>query len=666
MDWKARATSTVLGLGDWVAGRLLQHTDPYLTWYDLSGFAGAVLPQNGQLPMVERRPEETPTFRTNARSRVDVAALVRAVNARNGPVTRFEVGPSQASEAGLGQSSEPRIARQVRDAASRVSYRDVLAGFIDFGCAFAHRQFRRADGGSRVLAVWDQAWRQAPSGTDLPLPPGVKPLHWRLPDKFFYGAEAHRRFASNDGSDLDLDDYIAQFSARAGRFDEEACYRYSGHAAVAGRRATHGTHVMDIATGHPNPLRHLPGAWSAATTAAPQDADIVFVNLPHRMRGRQVGGLLRANVYDALRYVTSCAKYGARVVVNLSYGGHAGPHDGTSVLEDAIDDFLRRKRTQLNLARLDLVVAAGNSRQSRMHASATIGSGGEASFAWNNLPDDPSDSFVEIWLPPGAEGVEITVQPPHGPGSATTRPAGAHTLLSEDGKPMAALIFPEKVCQSTRGTMALLAVAPTLLGRPAGGARSRAPYGRWVIRVANKGSSTAQVHAWCELDRPAFGSLSLPRQAQFTSTATSLVDTDGTLNSMAHGDEPWVVGACAGRGGMSRYSSTGPGRQLPGRARRQSTGAPPSAPRGPDAVRPGDESVASPGVAAAATVGCDTVRLSGTSVAAAVLTRELLGATAPRPGRARELLTGRGPGTMDRGAVARDDSDEHPDKDLLP
>ena len=665
MKWERCATGTVLDLGDWVARGLLQHTDPYLTWYDLSGFEGVVLPQNEQLPIVEHRLGETPTFRTNARTLVEVARLVRAVNAPTGPVTQFEVGPSQASEAGLGQFSAPSDAKQVHDEASRISDRDVLAGFIDFGCAFAHRQFRRGDGGSRVLAIWDQAWRQAPFGTDLPLPPGVKPLHWRLPEKFFYGAEAHRRFASNDGSDLNLDDYIAQFRNRAGRFAEEACYRYSGHAAVADRRATHGTHIMDIATGHPNPLRRLPGRWSRAFVEAPQGADIVFVNLPRRMRGRQVGGLLRANVYDGLRYVASCARDGARVVVNLSYGGHAGPHDGTSVLEGAIDDFLHRKRRELHLEQFDVVMAAGNSRQSRMHARATIEPSKQAMFAWNNLPDDPSDSFVEIWLPAGAESMEVTVQPPRGPSSAPLGSPGACTLFSANGKPTAALIFPKKACQSTRGTMALLAVAPTLLGRQTEGARSPAPYGRWVIRVANKGESTVPVDAWCELDRPAFGSMRPPRQAHFTSTSTSVVDPDGTLNSMAHGDEPWVVGACAGRGGMSRYSSTGPGRQLPGRARRVVNTKSTSAPRGPDSVRPGDESAGSPGIGAAATVGCDTVSLSGTSVAAAVLTRELLGGAVPPPTRAREPARPQAP---NRGAPTmggRTDADVHPDEDLL-
>src|SRR3546814_2802066 len=34
--------------------------------------------------------------------------------------------------------------------------RGVVVGIVDYGCDFAHRNFRRADGGTRLLALWDQ------------------------------------------------------------------------------------------------------------------------------------------------------------------------------------------------------------------------------------------------------------------------------------------------------------------------------------------------------------------------------------------------------------------------------------------------------------------------------------------------------------------------------
>src|SRR5262249_30218436 len=38
----------------------------------------------------------------------------------------------------------------------------VIVGVVDFGCDFAHKNFRNKDGSSRLLAIWDQ------SGTTVP------------------------------------------------------------------------------------------------------------------------------------------------------------------------------------------------------------------------------------------------------------------------------------------------------------------------------------------------------------------------------------------------------------------------------------------------------------------------------------------------------------------
>lgn len=659
MKWTLGADSKRIIRTDWAKTDYLRHVDPYLVWFDITGFGGTSLLAGDRLPMIEQRRGPVPQYATSLRSVDDLAAFLETEFGPERAVERFEVAPGIVNDNARPESVEPAggsVAGAVRPRGRRR-----VVGFIDYGCAFAHRSFRRAGPGlqTRVLAIWDQAGAVVP-----PRPPdGLDPLQWRTPPDFGYGSETHReRRWRADAAGLPLGDYMAQpHFMRSGAFDEEACYRYSGYAPVVNSHASHGTHIMDVATGWPNPLRKLLSI--APDKDRCHDEDIVFVQLPRQVRGRSVGGLLRAHVYDGLRFIESCAPKNASVVVNLSYGGYAGPHDGSSILESAIDDFLRTHRTASR--RFDLVIPSGNARNRRLHARADLDAWKTATFEWNNLPDDPSDSFVEIWLPRQA-GFAIRITAPGGraddspwltPGTAGSllRPAG-----SNDGVPLAALVFPERACQSGTGTMALFATGPTRLGA----GRPAAPYGGWTIEVHNRSGASATVHAWCELDSPAFGTEDLPRQAYFSQA--SGVDRDGTLNGIAHGLEPIVVGGHALDGDVAGYSGTGPGRgAAPGsRTRHVARNGMSEDRRGPEAVAPSDESTVIPGLLAAAVIGTDTVRLNGTSVAAAAMTRRILDGHQPRLKkqdaeagavesqlRAKRPVSGREP---------------HPDNDLLP
>ena len=129
-----------------------------------------------------------------------------------------------------------------------------------------------------------------------------------------YGAEWWRRVPPElprpDG-ELGIDDYMQQF-VRRGAIDEEACYAASGYLS-AQAPVTHGTHVMDAATGRPDP-QCTPGA----PDTAPDEADIVFVQLPRFVDGRQVSDLLRTFVLDAVHYIFRNAEAKTPVTINLS------------------------------------------------------------------------------------------------------------------------------------------------------------------------------------------------------------------------------------------------------------------------------------------------------------------------------------------------------------
>ena len=229
-----------------------------------------------------------------------------------------------------------------------------------------------------------------------------------------------------------------------GLLDEQSCYRMSGYPAIGNRHATHGTHVMDLATGYPSPLRTVPLLNKAAFADKPHDADIVFVQLPQVVGGRQISGLLRANVFDAVQYVIDCTPKDPPAVINLSYGTNAGPHDGTSVLEMALDWLIENHRRTYRTKPVTLVMPSGNSRESRLHACAEIKGEKTSVFHWHNLPDDPSDSFVELWFPEGAK-VSVRVTTPDLVTSDWVK-AGAVVSLNNGNSEsvVGAVIFPRR------------------------------------------------------------------------------------------------------------------------------------------------------------------------------------------------------------------------------
>lgn len=577
---------------DWSRPGRLDRVDPYFVWLSLTDLAGFAPPGSRDLllPTLRYDSRRTPSFRTHARTLRKSHGLLSAW--RNDEF-RSELGLGVASETGQLAVARLQVPGTPAGFDRRQGGRRPVLGIIDYGCAFAHPSILRRDSGgqvlgTRLLALWNQGDSE-PSGAKGN---GHRPLRWRATGHpFSYGWETHRDLPATAGvDDLALDDYILQYTRDGRVVDDEACYRDSGYGAVMGRRATHGTHVMSMATGWPDPLARL----EARPAGAPHDWDIVFVQLPRFIHGRQVTGLLRANVYDALRYIQTCAPKASDIVVNLSYGANAGPHDGSTVLEQAIDAYVRRHAGK---RRFEVVIPAGNARDERMHLRAELEPGQAGRWTWRNLPDDPSDSFVELWLPDDPQ-VAVRIQAPGGDQPSCWLRPGQARVLQRDGRAVAALVAPHRASQSPRGRMVLLATRGT---RPDG--LPTAPYGGWTLEVANGSARPVTVQAWCERDNPAFGSGGVPRQARFDPCDD--VSTDNTLNSIAHGQVPRVVGArwLLG-GGVTPYS----GRQA----------------NRPIHHAPGDEHPSLPGLSAAALFGSDTVRLNGTSVAAAAHTRRLI------------------------------------------
>ena len=198
----------------------------------------------------------------------------------------------------------------------------MVVGVIDEGFAFAHERFREPDQPkTRIEAFWDQG-----EGWSAPNPAGGRRGQLNVLTTVPYGTQLLRS---------EIDSLLKNTSA-AGRVDEDRVYGAAGYRG-AERRASHGTHVLDLAAGY--------GPGDAAPDAGPPR--IVCVALPRRTTGDTSGLSLGVYVLDALRYILDRADRlvpGASVVVNLSYGNIAGPHDGTSMLEQAMDELIALRR----------------------------------------------------------------------------------------------------------------------------------------------------------------------------------------------------------------------------------------------------------------------------------------------------------------------------------
>jgi hypothetical protein len=546
-----------------------------------------------------------------------------------GKVVRYELGQPIYSPVGfriLGNVEKDAI----RANESAAPLADKFVGFIDYGCAFSKDKFLRKNTAgnweTRVAAIWDQTIYD---GSEVfPTSPGINDLSWNLLNPGF-GREVSRSALSS---------YMSQFSAPNGRYDEEACYRFAKYSSL-NAEVSHGTHMMDIATGVPNPILAVTSQFE--DFGSPESQDIVFVNLPRFFESadsaspelRQVTGLLRMHLLAGARYISSKVPAPSTAVINVSYGGHCGPHDGTTVLESALDELIAETYDAASKKyRLQIAVAAGNSADRETHAQCLVESGKSAKLKWMNFPDDPSDSFIEFWMGE-ADILKVSVWTPSDElrqkPSLTGLGAGESSILRSKpgGAIIGMVIFPKFVCQTTkkRGRFALLALAPTTLG----GKRDAAPYGAWTFKFENVGAATATISAWCERDDPVFATESGPRQGVFlddpSASAKSITST-GTLNTLAHGYRTRVSGSYMFMEKdlpVSTDSSTGPGRGIARNVRFRHEVYNGVRLKGPEVLAPGDQSYDLPGIPAASIHGADTARLRGTSVAAAYTTRYL-------------------------------------------
>ena len=415
---------------------------------------------------------------------------------------------------------------------------------------------------------------------------------------------------------------------------------------------SHGSAVLHAIAHH---RQGPPGSDPDHSRCLPHPEHIHFVQLPSRTVLDTSGGSLAGFAIDAIHRAVRTAALNCRpaVIVNLSYGTHSGPHDGSSMFERAMLDLLELYDGRDNGPVLHIVLPAGNTHLGRIHASGfltTQDPGLTTTLHWKVPPDDDSDSFVELWFCDDhgdAHDVKVSLTTPDGRrlGSVGRGIAMEWAESVEDGrgKPdevlRASVIFPESPAQGTRGSMALIALSPTMrraafgkgeryldgddetyLGKGFERVPMEAPAGVWKIELTNKSKHAVRFHAWVQRDDAAPGRRRSSRG--YRGRQSYLLDGEGTavnprftLNGIATATHPegrlWVVGAMDETGRLSRYSAAGPDRGAGHRI------------EGPDVVITVDGSRNRPGRLVGGVLAGSRIRLSGTSIGAAVFTRML-------------------------------------------
>lgn len=409
---------------------------------------------------------------------------------------------------------------------------------------------------------------------------------------------------------------------------------------------SHGTLIASLAGGRSRPGWRMErfgkikaGVAGAKTTESSASSDeasdckLILVQFPRRTADDNSGSSLSAQTLSALSYIGSRCAQDANLVVNLSYGPAAGPHDGSSLLEAALDAFVEA-RGELKTA---VVVPAGNQYQTRGHACFSLDPDGAQQLKWHVLPDDATESFVEIWIPHNGQ-ISVQLIPPNSYAANTPWVAIGELGMqfwADAPDPQCAVIAAPLNAKGD-GRMVLLALGPTATQVP----RRPTRHGGWTINIKNDNAKEAvTVHAWVQRDDPTLSAIGRGgRQSYFEDglyerwdstgrpqlkdTGKSVVRRDGSFSPIATGKKTCKAGAYRlSDDEVLPYSGGGEGLLVTA---------------GPDVVSVAEESVTVRGILGAGTRGASMVRGNGTSVAAPQFARQLL--TALDGSRSRSQL----------------------------
>src|SRR5262249_20725419 len=154
---------------------------------------------------------------------------------------------------------------------------------------------------------------------------------------------------------------------------------------------------------------------------------------------------------------------------------------GTALFERAVDALTRLRRT---VAPFTVVLPAGNSHLTRCHAHFRVrpGSASSRTLEWRVLPDDATQSLLEIWLPYNAGPTQIVVEvwAPDGTRLGSIQAGGQDIKWPPPpARPLLKVSYPAVPAFGARNVISFW-LAPTTTLKPG---TPVAPSGTWRIKV---------------------------------------------------------------------------------------------------------------------------------------------------------------------------------------
>ncbi|MEO0685164.1 MAG: S8 family peptidase, partial [Cyanobacteria bacterium J06649_11] len=373
---------------------------------------------------------------------------------------------------------------------------DIVVGIIDVGCDFVHQNFRHPDGSTRILALWDQ---DAPPEPDSPFGYG----------KVYRCAEINQALQSEN--------------------PYQALGYYPG-------KFAHGTSVMDIAAGN--------GNGTGKPGIAPQ-ADILFV---HFSKGAVEGVLTDGDsavdkslgdtteLVEAVDFIFEIAQE-RPCTINISLALHCGPHDGTALVEQAIDALVASKPNRA------VVIAGGNFYHKGIHASGKLVQNSFTDLHWDIPRGHRQYKAMELWYD-GADEFLLEMIPPDGESLVNLKLGENGEIIDEDDNTV--IYLSHRFSDPNNGD--------NMIGIFM---ESRLPGGIWTIRLHGIKVKNGYFHAWIE------------REDGHQTSFVPPHDNTHTVNSIGCGNNAIMVGSydpTKPKQPISYFSGSGPtrdGRQKP-------------------------------------------------------------------------------------------------------
>lgn len=189
----------------------------------------------------------------------------------------------------------------------------------------------------------------------------------------------------------------------------------------------HGSHVAGIAAGDGSD-----GAGFGTYTGVAPEADLVVVKATRSVDGRD---FTTSDQIIAMKFIDSVATaLGEPYVMNLSFGGHDGAHDGTSVAERKIDELVG-----LGKQGKAVVTVAGNEGDEDIHASGEFINGVTSITTeleiepYTSTPQDGDDRVQMVAWYDGDSYTSITIESPSGLSYGPVNPGNVLDKNGNDG-----------------------------------------------------------------------------------------------------------------------------------------------------------------------------------------------------------------------------------------